>query len=166
MTEPFRPKAGMRWQSIDTAPQDGTHILAGIAGAPRSAGEMYWWEGRWLTWDGENHRRTVAYPDCWQPMPDAPDLIAEAKPDEVADSDGFQSLVETYDSTIARLEADGIKLREEVRDGLRTLTSLRATVKELQSVLADCAREFKVILSDVMLRRVEAALAKSKATTP
>lgn len=66
------PDVGDGWMPIESAPKDGTNILAGVAGVPRSVGEMFWWSGGWRTWDGENHTRTVAYPNVWQPLPAPP----------------------------------------------------------------------------------------------
>jgi hypothetical protein len=59
-------------QPIDTAPKDGTNIIAGIPGLDRSTGEMFWFNGAWRTWDGENHQRTIAYPTHWIAIPRFP----------------------------------------------------------------------------------------------
>lgn len=56
------------WEPIESAPKDGTNILGGIEGLPRSQGEMFWDRDAWRTWDGENHTRTVTWPTHWQPM--------------------------------------------------------------------------------------------------
>lgn len=62
------------WQPIATAPKDGTHVLACVAGSDRSMGEAFYWEGAWRTWDGENHTRTYyePAPTHWQPLPEPP----------------------------------------------------------------------------------------------
>lgn len=83
------PVAAIRldWQHIDSAPRDGTNIIAGVAGLARSTGEMFWWEGGWRTWDGENHKRTEAYPTHWAPIPFVPmtaPAVVQPTPLEVA----------------------------------------------------------------------------------
>lgn len=61
--------AVLPWQPIATAPLDGTNVIAGVEGVDRSAGEAFYWEGGWRTWDGENHTRTIMYPTHWMPIP-------------------------------------------------------------------------------------------------
>jgi hypothetical protein len=87
LTRPAAPGDGLAgaWLPIESAPRDGTCIIVGIAGLPRSVGEAYWWQneqgrGGWQCWDGENHRRTVymADPTHWMPLPAPPGTAGNA----------------------------------------------------------------------------------------
>jgi len=67
-------QTAQQWQPIETAPKDGTNILVCRSMEHRSVGEAFFWEDRWVTWDGENHTRSSfidGYLTHWQPMPDA-----------------------------------------------------------------------------------------------
>ena len=71
-----------RWKPIETAPLDGTHILVCIAGLERSAGEAFYVDNNWVTWDGENHTRTVYIekPTHWMPLHQPPTCSDKAEP--------------------------------------------------------------------------------------
>ena len=61
----------MTWQSIDTAPRDGTEILASDYGAI----EIVSWEylpEEWFGW--VNREKQFMFPAWWQPLPDHPNL--------------------------------------------------------------------------------------------
>lgn len=68
----IREAYAQAWQPIETAPKDGTNILGCVQAVQRSQGEMFWYKDRWVTWDGENHTRTVMYPTHWMPLPEPP----------------------------------------------------------------------------------------------
>ena len=63
----------MEWQPIETAPRDGTHILAAWLPAmfPRWVREAIMWkDGEWVTtW---SHEPISSRPRHWMPLPDPP----------------------------------------------------------------------------------------------
>ena len=64
----------MTWQSIDTAPVDGTEILASDYDAIDIV--SYWeWERGVFGW--ANRELEAMYPAWWQPLPDHPPLPEE-----------------------------------------------------------------------------------------
>lgn len=56
------------WQPIETAPKDGTHVLA--YGEKHKIVVVFWREGwsRWFTHPAQYH----AYVTHWMPLPDEP----------------------------------------------------------------------------------------------
>jgi hypothetical protein len=60
-----------RWQPIETAPKDGTWILAWLGGIADIADTIQWNYGGW--WNGSNgHVATAAQPTHWRPLPTPP----------------------------------------------------------------------------------------------
>ena len=61
------------WQPIETAPQDGTEILA-FAYSDYDAIEIVSWGERqaWQGWSDREGR--IMFPSWWQPLPDHPPL--------------------------------------------------------------------------------------------
>ena len=75
--QPNREVAAMQWQPIETAPTDGTSILAIVAGEHPDSGEPYvpevvhwlagWWNESWSYDAGVDYQ-----PTHWMPLPDGP----------------------------------------------------------------------------------------------
>ena len=59
------------WQSIETAPKDGTWILAWLGGIAQIADTIQWAYGGW--WNGsDGYVRSSAHPTHWRHLPDPP----------------------------------------------------------------------------------------------
>lgn len=59
----------MEWQPIETAPKDGTQILAPLTLGGIMA-VVSWWDGMWR--EGTNGLGLKNEPSHWMPLPDAP----------------------------------------------------------------------------------------------
>lgn len=59
------PKPLMDWQPIETAPRDGTHILAVSITGFRTI--VFWDEDRWVRQD-----ESLFIPKLWMPLPEPP----------------------------------------------------------------------------------------------
>ena len=64
------------WRPIDSAPKDGTEIIAAwecrASGEPQVSPDVYWWEHRkeWIS-----HADGLIYPTKWQPLPEPPKAV-------------------------------------------------------------------------------------------
>lgn len=71
----------MTWQPIETAPKDGTEILACTEGFPESHRIVHWYSDAGCWWD---HDGLFDYPDDpwlthWMPLPEPPPLPEPSK---------------------------------------------------------------------------------------
>ena len=68
-----------KWQPIESAPRDGTHVLVGTFPAP--AGHVttttaHWFDGGWalsVNYDAEHSDHGVSHPTHWMPPPPPPE---------------------------------------------------------------------------------------------
>lgn len=60
----------MEWQPIETAPHDGTSVLAWIPHPHSGWVEIVWWDGRFF--DAARYLDTYEQPSHWMPLPDPP----------------------------------------------------------------------------------------------
>jgi len=81
MTTPDREQALGGWQTIDTAPRDGTTVRVGrrkfFQQWPLFPLRARFVDGRWLTDYGNDKWRSFEpQPNCWMPLPPAPDTVS------------------------------------------------------------------------------------------
>ncbi len=62
-------KAKNAWQSIESAPKDGTEI---ITGATDGSCAIYFWNGH--SWDDGDFNSHMEWPTHWKPLPQAPEV--------------------------------------------------------------------------------------------